>query len=391
MIYTSFSTRSIERIIYFYPNNTLMQTETYLEFYCIPISDPIKNEITSCFVFAVNITDKIQFNESRERLNSIVSLSSDAIFVVDLNQIIVNWNTAAESMFTYKDSEILGQSIMILDHLIDPETLSSMFSTVAQSNNFSIRNIESVEVKTKNATLIVDFTIYPFVDETGSMIGILAIVRDRTEVIIANKLLELSEMQMRELALRIDTERENERKKIAFAIHDELGYALTAIKMNMNWFKKNIKITDPIVNERTDDMLNLVDVVIKKVKTLSADLRPPILDHFGLVAAIEEQAENFQRRTGIRCKVNISENASDIEVEEQYKTPIFRIFQEAQTNITRYAKASRVDVNIDYVDGLFKMEVIDNGVGIPKEKINAINSFGLLGIREKAKAVNGQV
>jgi signal transduction histidine kinase len=154
--------------------------------------------------------------------------------------------------------------------------------------------------------------------------------------------------------------------------------------------RRNLDITDTTTDDRTTDMLNLVDITIKKVKTLSANLRPPILDHFGLIAAIEEQAGEFQRRTGIRCKVNIDPIAKDINIEDQLRTPIFRIFQEAQTNITRYAKASRVDVNIEYIDNLFIMEVVDNGTGIPEDKINSISSFGLLGIREKATSIGGK-
>jgi len=137
-------------------------------------------------------------------------------------------------------------------------------------------------------------------------------------------------------------------------------------------------------------MIKLVDLTIKKVKTLSANLRPSILDHFGLIAAIEEQSAEFQRRTGIRCRVNIKSNLDEITFQENIRTPIFRIFQEAQTNITRYAKASRVDVNIDFIDKVFILEVIDNGVGIPEDKITSISSFGLLGIREKAISIGGK-
>ena len=198
-----------------------------------------------------------------------------------------------------------------------------------------------------------------------------------------------NEKQMRKLALHLDAVREEERKQIAFEIHDELGYALTAIKMDITWLAKKIKsdLAENDLNERIDSMIRLVDLAIQKVKTLSSNLRPPLLDHFGLVAAIEEQAEEFQRRTGIRCKVTVMPN--DIVVEEKLKTPIFRIFQEALTNITRYAKASRVNVNIEYSDGIFKMDVIDNGIGIPMEKVKSHSSFGLLGIREKALSIGG--
>ena len=390
LILKSFFSKKMEQSTNFFPATTLFPQDTYLEFYSVPLMDLQQNDVNLLALISVNITGTIQFNESRERLNLIIGVSQDAIFIVDLNQRIVSWNQAAEKIFGYSSKEIIGQPITILDHLIEFEMLVSIFDIHKLEHTHSIKQIELVEIKTKNATLVVDFTIYPFVDEVGTIIGISTIVRDRTEAVKAKQALEISEMQMRQLALHIDAVREEERKSIAFAMHDELGYALSAIKMDISWLHRNLDITNDTVNERIKDMIKLVDLTIKKVKTLSANLRPSILDHFGLIAAIEEQSAEFQRRTGIRCRVNIKSNLDEITFQENIRTPIFRIFQEAQTNITRYAKASRVDVNIDFIDKVFILEVIDNGVGIPEDKITSISSFGLLGIREKAISIGGK-
>jgi len=384
----------IENEITYYPPNTLLpDEEAYYEHYCIPLTD-LQNRVSSLIVVSVDITGKRQSEESKSRLTAVVDSSQDAIFVIDKNRIIHSWNKAAENIFGYSAKEIVGQPLTILDHFVDFETLISI-SEDENSDEKSeiklkpeIKYIDLVKINKLNEKLFASITVYPFVNDSGKLLGISAIVRDRTEAILAQEALVASEKQMRKLAMHLDTVREEERKQIAFAIHDELGYALSALKMDISFVRKGVDLAQNNLDERTQGMLKLVDIAIQKVKTISKNLRPAILDHFGLIAAIEEQSADFQRRTGIRCKVFVE--PQDIVVEEKLRTPIFRIFQEAQTNITRYAKASRVDVNITYSDGIFRMDVIDNGVGIPKEKTNAPSSFGLLGIREKAFSIGGK-
>ena len=379
----------VERSVVYYPSNTLFKTETYIEHRAIPIKDD--GTIISIVVISDNITGQIQLSEARQRLSLMVSASKDAIFVIDIHKHITSWNKGAEEIFGYLSGEIIGQPVTILDHLVNFNILTTIFDIDRIIETKTITNTENVEINGLNFYRIVDFTVYPFFDYIGSVIGISAIVRDRTETVKAKQALELSEIQMRKLALHLDAIREEERKEIAFIIHDDLGYALSSIKMDIAWLRRNIdKMTKSNIEERTNDMLKLVDLTIQNVKRLSSNLRPSILDHFGLIAAIEEQSREFQRRTGIRCKVNISPN-DDINVPDNIRTPLFRIFQEAQTNITRYAKASRVDVNISYDNELFVLEIVDNGVGIPKDKINSIDSFGLLGIREKSKSIGGTI
>ena len=192
---------------------------------------------------------------------------------------------------------------------------------------------------------------------------------------------------MRNLALHLDSVREEERKQIAFEIHDELGYALTAIKLDIAWLVKKIDVSKDNLEQKIKEMSDLLELTIQKVRTISSQLRPSILDHFGLVAAIDWQSKEFQRRTAIRTRFFV--NPRDLTVPENLATPIFRIFQESLTNISRYAKASRVDVSMEIVDSNLVLKVVDNGLGIEPEKIYHKNSFGLLGMREKAKSMGG--
>jgi signal transduction histidine kinase len=193
--------------------------------------------------------------------------------------------------------------------------------------------------------------------------------------------------ELRFLSLHQESARENERTSIAREIHDELGQSLTALNMDLSWLRRQTSEGDAVTHEKIDSMTGIVNSTIQSVKKLCTELRPSILDDFGLTAAIEWQAEQFQHRTGILCKVtcgyigNIPNKA--------LSTAIFRAFQEALTNIARHANATIVKVRLEEDDDILKMEIDDNGIGIDKESYNSRQSFGIIGIRERILSVGG--
>jgi signal transduction histidine kinase len=144
----------------------------------------------------------------------------------------------------------------------------------------------------------------------------------------------------------------------------------------------------PLV-EKTESIMERIDETIQVVKKICTELRPTVLDHFGLSAAIEWQAEDFQKRTGINCKVSF--HPEDIVLEQNISIVIFRIFQEALTNIMRHSDATEVKASLKAKDGMITLEVKDNGKGITEEEITNSNSFGLLGIRERVNFLGGNV
>ena len=141
--------------------------------------------------------------------------------------------------------------------------------------------------------------------------------------------------------------------------------------------------------EKTQAMSKLIDVTIKAVKRISTDLRPGLLDDLGLVAAMEWEADEFQKRTGIKCDVTIE--VGDVHLEEEKRTAIFRIFQETLTNIARHAEASRARVYLRKRVKSLDLEVRDNGKGIQDEQISDPKAFGLLGIRERVQYMGGEL
>ncbi len=186
----------------------------------------------------------------------------------------------------------------------------------------------------------------------------------------------------------LQTVSEEERKKIAREIHDEMGQTLTALKFDLAWISDRYKDDESFI-ERKNSMTKLVDSAISAVKRISTDLRPGVLDHLGLSAAIEWYAAEFRKRTYIDCEVVFTPN--DIALDGDRSTTIFRIFQESLTNVARHAGATRVRVNLEMKQGSITLRVEDNGRGISEAEIADRQSFGLIGIRERVRAFNGDL
>jgi signal transduction histidine kinase len=189
--------------------------------------------------------------------------------------------------------------------------------------------------------------------------------------------------ELRALSERIESAREEERTNIAREIHDELGQALTALKLDLAWVSYR---SSTEVKGRLDEMARATDAILDTVRRISAELRPGILDEIGLRAAIEWQADQLTRRTGLPCEVR--SEIGELQLERGLSTAIFRIFQEALTNVTRHANATRVDVSLRLERGQFRLDVADDGVGVP-EIAPRNSSLGLLGMRERARRCGG--
>jgi signal transduction histidine kinase len=197
-----------------------------------------------------------------------------------------------------------------------------------------------------------------------------------------------SHQRLRALSIYLQTVREEERTKIAREVHDELGQALTSCKLDLAWIANKLPRELRPLQDKTRALTAHIDSTIQTVRRISTELRPGVLDHLGLVAALEWQANDFQNRTGIRCDVRNNLSA-ETALEQQLSTTLFRIFQETLTNIIRHAGATRVEVDLRVLDGRITLEVKDNGRGITKAEISNTKSMGLLGMRERASLMGG--
>ena len=205
------------------------------------------------------------------------------------------------------------------------------------------------------------------------------------------------EEQLHALSQHVESVREEERTGIAREIHDELGQGLTALKMDIAWLGRRAAdgeaIGTPAIRDHLLGMSRLTDEIIQQVRRISAELRPGVLDDLGLWAAIEWQSQEFARRTG--TVTSLHSNLADVRFDRRLSTGIFRIFQEALTNVARHAQAKRVEVALERHRGpepegdWIELRVRDDGVGIAPDALTNRRSLGLLGIRERARALGG--
>jgi signal transduction histidine kinase/ligand-binding sensor protein len=201
--------------------------------------------------------------------------------------------------------------------------------------------------------------------------------------------LKASREQLRNLYAHIQALTEKERESVAREIHDELGQVLTALKMDLFWIRARLSDDNPVLVDRINSDLELVDKTIQTIKSIMIELRPATLDHLGLGPTIEWQAAEFEKRHGIKCSVLV--RPRDISVDASLSIALFRLFQEALTNISRHAHATKITASLCKTNGRLRLEIKDNGVGIDDKSLAKPQSFGLLGMRERVHQFNGSI
>ena len=238
-----------------------------------------------------------------------------------------------------------------------------------------------------------DWSVQPVKSPDGSVEGLILCLLDATEEQKAVRALEYSRQQMRALAARVELAREEERTRISHQVQDELGQMLTGLRMDIAWLERKTGApTSPedrtALELKMQAMSNSVRSAIEAMRKISRALRPSALD-LGLGAALEWQAEDFERRTGIPCQVQVSSDVGGIS--ERAAIALFRISQEALTNVARHAEATRAEITLARQKGGLKMEVKDNGKGIAEKHLKQTYSLGIVGMRERALALGGEV
>lgn len=210
--------------------------------------------------------------------------------------------------------------------------------------------------------------------------GVLLVTTDITER-------RQAEAALRELARHLDSVREEEHTRIARQIHDELGQALTALRLDLTWVGRKLPKGNTALQRRIDAAVALTDETIAVGQRIVAELRPPILDDLGLVPAVEWYAQHFARRSGLRIEVDVG--AHEPVVPDHLAVTAYRIVQEALTNVARHAKATHASVRLGEQDGALTIEIRDDGRGIREDSVRNSHSFGIVGMRERAASYGG--
>lgn len=237
-------------------------------------------------------------------------------------------------------------------------------------------------------TTSVNLTFVPMMDDSGKATGGIGVVEDIHERIASELELQKSRKQLRNLSHYLLSAREEEQKRIARDIHDDLGQILSAVKMEIAWLKNRIPEDQVQEQAKAGATLELLDGAIDSVRRIISELRPALLTELGLPAAMQWQAEKFTEVSGIRCQIDIE--SEKMNIDDEMATAIFRIFSEAVNNAVKHSGATEIEVCLAYnEDGDIELIVSDNGVGITREQVMRDDAFGIMGMKERVATYGG--
>lgn len=329
---------------------------------------------------------------------NIIESAMDAIITVDENQRIVLFNAAAEIVFGCSRERAIGESLTLFipsrfqaghgDHI------RRFGESGVSSRRMSVQRIV-MALRCNGEEFPIEASISTVYQDGRRLFTV--ILRDVTERVRAEDALRESKEELQKLALAAHSVREQEKTRIARELHDELGQALTALKMDLAWLHNKLpKTTDETATEasqaiahKLSAMENLLNMTVTSTRRISADLRPLMLDDLGLAAALEWLTQSFTQHTGLSCTLHMDDE--ELVLDDLHATAIFRIVQESLTNISKHAKASSVEVNVERHNGTMRLRIHDNGVGFIMDAPRKPNSYGLLGLRERAYLLGGNI
>lgn len=347
-----------------------------------------KGEATRMLGSMMDISDrkkaeeKLRQNEEKYRL--LFSNSPLPLWVFDLKTFqFLDVNEAALRHYGYSREEFL--SMTILD--IRPQEEIGRMIKQAQTIQSGVRHSGIWKHLKKNGTLI-DAEINSHDITYNGRQARLVLANDVTDRIKTEQLILETSEQLRQLSVRLQEIREEERMHMAHEIHDELGQRLTVLKMDVSWINRKIQPENTVVKEKIKSTLELLDGTIRIVRKIATDLRPGILDDLGLIPALEWQSKEFEERAGI--KVTFQSNMSEIALPATVTTGLFRIFQESLTNIGRHAAASFVEASLIRKSNVIVLTISDNGIGFDTTQLGSKKTLGLMGMKERTLGIGGE-
>jgi PAS domain S-box-containing protein len=332
---------------------------------------------------------------SQQRFEAVALAATDAIWDLNLETRVVWWSEGMQKLFGYPPEEISSHLDWWLErlHSEDKDRVLRSIQELGERGGRTWSGFYRFRRKDGSYASVVDRG-FILRDAAGTPARVVGGISDVTEQRKAEQALENSRRQLRGLSARLQSVREEERAKVAREIHDELGQVLTALKINLDWLERKLGVrdNDPSLNpllDRVVESAEITDSAISSVQKIAWDLRPSSLDTLGLTTALGHEAQRFQQRTGITCQIKLPTDG--LGLPPKAATTIFRIFQEAVTNVARHAQATEVRASLEAESDEVILQVEDNGRGIRPEELADAKSLGLLGMRERAAVLGGEV
>ncbi len=329
--------------------------------------------------------------KSENRFDSLVKGIKDyAIYMMDKDGYIKSWNAGMEKIKGYNETDIIGKHFSIFYQPEDrAKNRPARSLRLASENGFYEE--EGWRIRKDGSRFWADIYITPLYDSKNNIYGFIKITRDLTLKREYEERLRQSESELRGLAAQLQNVREVERENIARDVHDELGQLLSGINLNILFLRdlldRENDETKEDLHKHLLEIKNMVDKGIQSVRNIAEGLRSYVLDHLGLIQAIREYCKEYQNISKINCKFTTS--TEEIKIPSEKSITIYRIVQEALTNVMRHSKATEIEIDFVYNNGILFFSFADNGIGINLEENKNKKTFGILGMKERVTSLNG--
>ncbi|MGA2833150.1 MAG: CHASE3 domain-containing protein [Terracidiphilus sp.] len=346
-----------------------------------------KGKVIGVVLVFRDVAERRQEQVATAEQAALLELTQDSVFVIDLEGAVLFWSRGAEAMLGYSKSQAAGTISHELLHTEFPKPIAEIRAELTRVGHWEG---DLIITSQEGKRIVVSSRWALQWGKRDQAPRVLVINSDITERKLGEESLVLQREQLRALAERLQWVREEDRKRVARDLHDQIGQILTAIKMDMTWMTRHLQETEVAVLSRIKESIQLINDGVKAVRTICSGLRPGVLDDLGLAAAIEWQANEFASRNGVRCKVSVP--PVDLHLDGDRATATFRIFQECLTNVIRHAQAKSVRVDLCQEEESILLVVQDDGIGFSESGFsNAFGSLGLLGMKERAQFCGGDM
>ena len=333
-----------------------------------------------------DLTELRKAEEGNSFKANLLNTIGQAVMATDLDGIINFWNKAAGEIYGWTVEEAIGRNVLAL--VPTQQTKEQAKNIIYELSKGHSWSGEVMVQRKDHQNFPIFVTEAPIYDQNHKISGIIGVSFDITERKKGEKDLKELSQQLRDLSSHLQNIREEERKRIGREIHDDLGQQLTAIKMDVAWVDKKIPEETTVLKSKLKNIIHLLDKSNQSIRRILSELRPGILDDLGLLEAIEWLGKEFTANTGIPFTFTTAE--TEIKSSEPVATCIFRVHQEAFTNITRYARANKVSTSLSIIDGSIVVSIEDDGIGFDAAHVQHKKSFGILGMKERVLSLRGK-